>query len=273
MRATVSLRRAAGVKASLPTGRCLSATPMLLSLLAGMGNATAQGAEGVVFAGRVIDNWWGNPVEGAVVRLEETRRPDGSQIFGITDAGGDFRIPRVPLGPSRVSVSRLGYADLFQVLDIQADQFIDVVMIPKPVVLEGIDVYVDRLESRLRGVPYLTDRYVETELRSSPDLNLAEFLDSRAGFEFVPCFEDNSGAGLFRQARNCLRLRGAMPRRPSIYIDDAPAFGGVPELAGFPATQIYRVEVIRGCGQIRVYTRAYVEGVVTTPRPLIPILC
>ena len=255
----------------MPTSSRLAA--LLWATFVGATHAGAQEAGGVVFAGHVIDSWWGEPVEGAVVRLEETIRRDGSRIFGVTDAEGRFRIAGVPPGPSRVSVSRMGYADIFQVLDIQAGQNTEVVIIPKPVVLEGIEVYVDRLESRLRGLSYLTDRYVETELRASPDLNLAEFLDSRPGFEFVPCFEDQSGTGVFRQARNCVRLRGTVPQRPRIFIDDAPAFGGVPELASYPSAQIYRVEVIRGCGQIRVYTRTYVEGTVTSPRPLIPILC
>ncbi len=252
----------------MPTSSRLAVA--LLAAFAGTISATGQEA-GVLFSGRVIDSWWERPVEGAVVRLEETIRRDGSRILGVTDAEGRFRISGVPPGPSRVSVSRMGYADLFQVMDIQPGPEVEVVIFPKPVVLEGIEVYVDRLESRLRGLAHLTDRYIETELRSSPDLNLAEFLDSRPGFEFVPCFEDQSGTGVFRQPRNCVRLRGR-PAQPRIFIDDAPAFGGVPELASYPAAQIYRVEVIRGCAQIRVYTRTYVEVTVEHPRPLIPIV-
>ncbi len=227
----------------------------------------------VTFQGQVIDTYWGEPVEGAVVRLEGTRRPDGSLILGATDESGNFSIAEVPPGPSQVSVSRIGYADLIQVLDIREGQFIEVAVIPKPVVLEGIEVYVDRLETRIRELPYLTNTYSEVALKFAPDLSVAQYLDSQPGFEFVPCFEDYSGTGLFTQRRNCMRGRGATPQRPRIFIDDAPAFGGVPELASLPTTAIYRVEVIRGCGQIRIYTNTYVEGTVTRPRPLTPIVC
>lgn len=239
----------------------------------GGGEAAAQGGAFVTFAGQVIDTYWGAPVQGAVVRLTATIREDGSPIVGVTDAQGRFSIPAVPEGPSQVLVSRIGYADLVQVLDIRLDQFIEVVMIPKPVVLEGIEVYVDRLETRLRELPYITSTYEEIALRSAPDLNVADYLHSQPSFEFVPCFEGNTQSGIFGQRLDCIRTRGTMPQRPRVFIDDAPAFGGVGELGTIPTSAVYRVEVIRGCGQIRVYTNTYVEGTVVQPRPLIPIIC
>ncbi len=242
-------------------------------VLGGAVVAAGQTGSGVAFQGKVIDTYWGEPVEGAVVQLTETLRPDGTRIIGITDAEGLFRFVGVPPGPSRVSVTRIGYADLFQILDIQDDQFIDVVLIPKPVVLEGIEVYVDRLETRLRELPYVTNTWGEVDLRSAPDLNIADYLHGQPAFEFVPCFEDMSGTRLFGQRLNCIRTRGTMPQRPGIFIDDAPAFGGVEQLSAIPTTEVYRVEVIRGCGQIRVYTNTYVEGTAVHGRPLLPIVC
>ena len=237
------------------------------------GEAAAQGGALVAFQGRIIDTYWGAPVEGAVVRLVETVRQDGTPIVGVADAEGRFSIPAVPEGPSEVRVSRIGYADLVQVLDIRADQFVEVVLIPKPVVLEGIEVYVDRLETRLRELPYVTNTYGEVALRSAPDLNVADYLHSQPAFEFVPCFEGNAGTSIFGRPLDCMRTRGTTPQRPRVFIDDAPAFGGVGELSTIPTSAVYRVEVIRGCGQIRVYTNAYVEGTVVQPRPLIPIVC
>lgn len=241
---------------------------------AGVAGQVPESLAPVTFTGRVIDTYWGDPVVDALVRIDGTIRPDGSQIWGLTRDDGTFVIPNVPPGPSRVTVSRLGYADLVQVLDIRADQFVEVVVIPKPVVLEGIEVYVDRLESRVRQLPYAVSTFDEVALKLSPTLDVATYLDQSPGIEFVPCFENNSGAGAFQQRRDCMRARGTQPRRPQIFIDDAPAFGGLPELATIPTSEVYRVELIRGCGQIRVYTSHYVERVVAQrPRPLIPILC
>lgn len=227
----------------------------------------------VTFAGEVVDTYRGQPVEGAVVRLEGTRRLDGSIILGLTDATGRFSIADVPPGPSPVLVSRLGYADLIQVLDIREGQYIEIAVIPKPIVLEGIEVYVDRLTTRLRELPYLTNTYGEEALRFAPDFNVAQFLHSQPAFEFVPCFEDLSTTSPFTQRRDCMRTRGTTPQRPRVFVDDAPAFGGVQELATLPTSEVYRVEVIRGCGQIRVYTITYVEGIAVRPQPLIPIVC
>ena len=239
------------------------------------GVSAQEGAPaGVSFTGKVIDTYRGGPVEGAVLRLRGMMRPDSTVIVGVSDATGRFRIERVPPGPSEVLVTRIGYADLVQVLDIQADRFVEVAVIPKPVVLEGIEVYVDRLEARVRSLPHIVDTYREAALRAAPDLNVARYLDSRPGLAFVPCFEGAaSAAGAVRPARECMRTRGTLVQRPRIFIDDAPAFGGLQELATLPTTEVYRVEVIRGCAQIRIYTVTHTEETAVRRRPLVPIIC
>ena len=237
------------------------------------GVAEAQVGRPVSFQGQVTDTYWGAPVPGAIVRITGKVRANGSAIAGFTDEEGRFSIDEVPVGLSRVLVSRIGYADLVQVLDIQEGQFVEVVVIPKPVVLEGIEVYVDRLQTRLRALPYTANVFDETALKLSPTLNVADYLDSQPGFEFVPCFTGGSPTGVYTQRRDCMRTRGTTPQRPRIFIDDAPAMGGVRELATLPTMGMYRVEVIRGCGQIRVYTTSYVEGTATRGFPLLPIIC
>lgn len=236
--------------------------------------ASAQAAPApVLLSGQVVDTWLGKPVAGALILLPGTRRRDGSAITGATDWQGRFAIEGVPPGPSHVRVSRLGYVDLAQTLDIQAGQDVEIAVVPKPVLLEGIEVYVDRLAERIAELPYMASTFAEAAIRLAPDLDVASFLDSQPGFEFVPCFDMGSDAGLFTRSRDCIRTRGAVVQRPRIYVDDAPAFGGVRELATLPATETYRIEVVRGCAQIRVYTVSYVEGAVARPGALVPIVC
>ena len=237
------------------------------------GVANAQVGSPVTFRGQVTDTYWGAPVPGAIVRVTGTLRANGSAIAGFTDDEGRFSIEDVPAGPGRVLVTRIGYADLVQVLDIQEGQFVEVVVLPKPVVLEGIEVYVDRLQTRLRALPYTANVFDETALKLSPTLNVADYLDSQPGFEFVPCFAGGSPTGVYTRRRDCIRTRGTTPQRPRIFINDAPAMGGVRELATLPTMGMYRVEVIRGCGQIRVYTSSYVEGTASRGYPLLPIIC
>lgn len=257
-------------------GRSFAAAALaVLWALAEAGAAPGQNADqaGVGFAGKVVDTYQGAPVAGAVVQLPEARRADGSAFAAVTDDGGRFVIEDAPAGPNAVEISRIGYAPLVQVLDIQDGQFVEAALIPKPVVLEGIEVYVDRLESRLRSLPFGASTFDETALRFAPDLNVADYLASQPGFEFVPCFQGSSDGALFTRRRDCIRTRGTTPQRPRVFLDDAPAFGGVQELATLPTTEIYRVEVIRGCGQIRVYTLSYAEGRASRQRPLLPIVC
>ncbi len=255
--------------------RLLAASALALAALAPLAGETAgqAAASPVVFSGRVIDTWQGEPVPGAVIVLTETRRRDGSAIMGVTDDEGRFAISDVPPGPSHVRVSRLGYVDLTQVLDIQAGQDVEVAVVPKPVLLEGIEVYVDRLADRIAVLPYMASTFTEAEIKLAPDLDVASYLNSQPGFEFVSCFDRGPETGLFTRPRDCIRTRGAIVQRPRIYVDDAPAFGGVRELATLPSTETYRIEVIRGCAQIRVYTISYVEGAATRPGALVPIIC
>lgn len=249
-----------------------------LALLSAAASARATaagqdaGVAGVGLVGQVVDTFRGDPVVGAVVSLPETRRADGSAFAAVTNEAGRFSISGVPPGPNRVEISRIGYAPLIQVLDIQEGQVVEAALIPKPLVLEGIEVYVDRLESRLRSLPFAAATFDETALRFAPDLNVADYLGSQPGFEFVPCFQGSEG-GLFNRRRDCIRTRGTTPQQPRVFVDDAPAFGGVQELVTLPTTEIYRVEVIRGCGQIRVYTLSYAEGRASRQRPLLPIVC
>ena len=258
----------------------LLASASLALALAGVGVAPAPceaAAQAVVspvlFGGRVIDTWLGEPVPGALIVLDGTRRRDGSAVAGVTDDLGRFEIPNVPPGPSHVRISRLGYVDLAQVFDVQAGQNVEIAVVPKPVLLEGIEVYVDRLAERIAELPYMASTFTETAIGLAPDLDVASYLDSQPGFEFVPCFDRGLNAGVFTRPRDCIRTRGAVVQRPRIYVDDAPAFGGVRELATLPTTETYRIEVIRGCAQIRVYTVSHVEGVAARPGALTPIVC
>ena len=139
--------------------------------------------------------------------------------------------------------------------------------------LKGIEVYVDRLQNRLRALPFATNVFNEVTLGMSPSLNVAQYLDSQPGFEFVPCFTGGSSTGGLHPAPRLHAYARHRAARPRIFIDDAPAFGGVRELATLPTMEMYRVEVIRGCAQIRVYTKSHVKGTAVRGHALLPIIC
>ena len=76
-------------------------------------NARAQ--RGCVFAGSVLDNATGEPVEFATVILERTEQ------WGVADLQGKFSINNVPPGKNTVTISCLGYASWTKEIQITKD--------------------------------------------------------------------------------------------------------------------------------------------------------
>lgn len=221
---------------------------------------TLSGYGGVVFAGRVIDTYWTEPVVNAVVLIEATGQ------WALTDPEGEFRIPGVAPGFYHVVVSRIGFADLAQTVDIKGGEFIEVAMLPKPVVLDGIEVTIDALESRARELPYLVTAFTDVQLQVT-GLDAASFLQTQPAINFVPCFDGQT------RLNECVRARGPLPRRVRVFIDDMPTPSGITLMGEIPAREFYRIEFVRGCGMIRAYTKMFMENLAQHPRPLLPIIC
>ena len=103
----------------------------------------------VAFAGRVTDAATGKPLIGAVVSVPDSRRD------ALTDREGSFRIGGLSAGTYTVEVSDLGYNDLKAEVELTSTgEPVSLSLAPDPVLLEGITVSVDRLESRRRTSPY-----------------------------------------------------------------------------------------------------------------------
>ncbi|MCH7563075.1 MAG: hypothetical protein IH968_04540 [Gemmatimonadetes bacterium] len=69
----------------------------------------------------------------------------------------------------------------------------------------------------------------------------------------------------------CTVVRGR--QRPVVlYIDDALERGGLDQLAIFRPQDLQPMEIIRGCGTVRAYTRRFVEDLARGKVRLIPSL-
>lgn len=86
---------------------------LLIGIILLCTNARAQ--KGCVFAGSVLDNATGEPVEFATVILE------GTEQWGVADLQGKFSINNVPPGKNTVTVSCLGYASWTKEIQITKD--------------------------------------------------------------------------------------------------------------------------------------------------------
>ncbi len=217
-------------------------------------------------SGQVIEFETGTPVGQVLIEVLGT--PGGV----LSDSFGRFVLPPETSGRVRLNASRLGYVDVVRELDLGGDAFLTITMRPKPVLIEGIRVRLDRLERRSRSTPYSSTAFVERELRMSPAWDAADFIARRdPSFRLVPC----QGEPFFDRQLfpgNCVLSRGRAATL-QVFVDEWETVGGLEELRSYSVRDLYRVELYRSCAQIWVYTRWFMEDVARARSALRPIVC
>ncbi len=233
------------------------------------------GTEPGRLVGRVSDTRSGTPLQGARVRIEEVR------LDGLTNDEGRFVFARVPPGRHAVEFSNLGYATRVDTIDVVAGLTSDaqVAMAVDPVLLEPIEVVVERREVALESVGF----YRRREYASGGDFIDRQTIEDQNPVEMVDIFRRINGvefrlADPLNPSTRAIILRGGKrespPCYPSVYLDgimihragDNPAMLNqlvVPD-------QIAGIEVYQGgasmpleyggtnasCGAVVVWTRS-----------------
>lgn len=236
-------------------------------LLAGLGcliGHTGLSAQGVAIAptfdigGFVLEAGSDRAVQGALIRVPDL----GVQV--VSDSSGVFVLRDVEPRPYEIEVSVMGYADLSQEVALTPDGVLDIRLLPQPAVLEGLTVAVNRLESRIRAVPYLIRVAEGAELQVTGARNAAEFLTHNMRAVPTPC-----GVRVIGYP-NCLLVRGrARPFR--LYVDENPMPAGLEWLDTYRVHELERIEFIPQLGQVRLYTKGYIERLAERGRTLEPI--
>lgn len=216
----------------------------LASMLLGAGilwtaAASGPGADTVTVRGRVTDAFTYQPIAYATVVVGDADRR------ALTDRAGVFVLRGMEPGVHLFEVSRLGYEPYDVILTVQPGVPLHIELHPEPVALEAIVATVDRLEERTRRIPYNVYAWGEAELVDYGHPNLAAFLDEKSWLE---CIGDG-----------CNTLVGGRRRAPMLFIDEIERHWDY--LATLRTDQLYRVEFVRNCPMVRVYTRAFMERV------------
>lgn len=221
----------------------------------------------VVIHGVVSDALTGAGLEGVRVRISDMRRGT------LTDSTGAFVFDEVPVGGQVLTIEHYGFEGVEVVTRVVAEDMpsLEIELNPRPVMLDGIGVVTDRLEemeSRLRSRRRATATSVRAmdleRLTRSPARDMIEFLQLESFVGFSPC-----GGRMLSSL--CVFRRGRWTR-PSVYIDEAPAIGGLDQLATYRPSDLYLVEVYSNGLQIRAYTHNFMERMARRPMALIPIM-
>jgi hypothetical protein len=199
-----------------------------------------------IFHGVVLDLDSGTPVERAQVYLPE------QNIGFLTRADGRFRIPDIPSGSHEVEIQRIGYTETRFWVDFQ-DPFppMEFQLLADPVILEGFEVVADRFERRRRGAATSIRVFGEEQLLTSAAHDVADLVTRHMGMMISRC------PSHIREPW-CVHSRGR-PFPPSVYIDEAPAIGGIDQLMMYRPHEFHMVEVYGGGRHIRAYTHRFME--------------
>ncbi len=257
-------------------GTILKAVRSLAPILVTTGLATGPGShvaaqvpeeapDRVLVLGLVLDGSNEDRVPGALVRFEE------AGVVVRSDERGEFHLPAFPAGEHTVVANHWGYLPQEVSAEVADNVLLVLRLDPDPIVLEAIDVSVERssvtyrIQLRARSMGRSFRALDRERLLLTSASNAMEALQNRYGIRWLPCADDEPGD------QNCLLSRGR-PLRPVVFLDDVRLTGGLGVLEHLAPHQLHRVEYFPSpVNQLRVYTPSYVDWLARAGLTLPPI--
>lgn len=224
---------------------------VLAVLLLGGPSLAAQGSARVVVRGQVSEVDSGPPVPGVLVEVASIG------VRAMADSAGRFAM-RLPAGTHVFTFSRLGYASLREEVEVQDGDQLNVALLRRPVVLEGLQVSADLMEQRRHRV------VAASRVLNRDQITIGGYTNAKqaALYRFGLALGCGGSCAVVRGRRQGLR----------VYINDWRAQGGLEELSTYPTSLIYRMEWFPSAAMLRAYTLSYAENVGRDGRPLDPIV-
>ncbi|MGD2123739.1 MAG: carboxypeptidase-like regulatory domain-containing protein [Gemmatimonadota bacterium] len=230
-----------------------------LTLLAGA--HPAEGQDGVLIRGTVLDAQTGDPVPGAFVA------PVGSARGTVSDSAGAFVIGLEPADSYHLQVRRLGYTEAQ--LRVGFDEVampLTVQLSPNPLELEGLTVLAESLARRRVGPFGVADVLDREDLLASPEssgyqflLRVLPFVEKCNMESDALCMVGRMSMGEKRQVQVCLDDR----RVPPDFMESL--------LAPVDPRGLYLVEAYTRVGEVRMYTPGYIKRLIAQEGSLPPL--
>ena len=217
-----------------------------------LGSAQTPG----LLRGHLLDTSTLGPVYGAYVSIESADRGV------LSDSTGFFSLP-VPIADRYVlHVRQLGYRDVTLTVDRDAASKplllrLDV----DPLELEELQVLVERFQDRRRGPFGAVDVLEQADLLHAPDGAASDLVRRIVPFA-RPCSNDTEDL--------CVNAQGQIEPLV-ICVDERRVAEQTSELEHLDPRGLYMVEVFRRGGQVRIYTRGYVERLIASGAELSPL--
>lgn len=264
---------AAGVRRALVSTRGALGT-VLVALVAsitapqrGVAQDTIPQPATFTLTGQIVDAVNESPVISAVIKVPSLRR------YVFSDTSGRFRFPDFPEGTWEIVVEMLGYHTLDGSVTVAEGNGLILRLEPDPIALEGLRVRsrAERLLSQRRlTIPYrVTTISTETFARSiSPDPTAIFRRNARS--QIIPCPETEADAEE-QMTPGCFRRRGRS-QEINVYLDEGRMESGMVELALFPKEDIHSMDWIPEMGELRIYTRHFIERLDSTNLSLSPLV-
>ena len=201
--------------------------------------------------GRVVSES-GKNLQGAQVQLK------GLKLGAVVQETGHYHIHNIPAGECEITVSLTGYNSATRKINVLAGKVVELNFVLKQTIfeLDQITITGTRTERLLRDVP------VRTEIITS------EEIESKGAVNFYEALEGIPGIRVEQQCSYCnfstVRMQGLESGHVQVLIDGKPTFSGLPGVYGLqqiPASNIDRIEVVKGAGSA-LYGSSAIAGVI-----------
>lgn len=213
-------------------------------------------------AGQIVDALNEQPVISAVIKVPELRR------YVFSDVNGRFRFPDFPEGSWVIVVEMLGYETLEGSATVSEGNGLLLRLNPDPIVLEGLRVRSRAdglLDRRRRRYPFRVTTISPRTISEAINPDPAAIFRRNANSITTSCL-DRAG---FLTLGACYIRRGR-EARVRVFLDEGELMGGMSELSMFPARDVHSMDWLKDIGELRVYTKWFIERLNTTRTRLAP---
>ncbi|MYB06676.1 MAG: carboxypeptidase-like regulatory domain-containing protein [Gemmatimonadetes bacterium] len=244
----------------------------LVAALLGVGpvalpRAAAQDVPTFILTGQILDALNAAPVVSAVIKVPELRR------YAFSDVNGRFSFAAFPQGTWDIVVEMLGYHTLDGSVSVAEGNGLLLRLNPDPVALEELRVRTrsERLLSdRRRRIPYRVTTISTGIFANSINPDPTAIFRRNSRSYILPCAETAEDAGE-QMAPSCYWRRGR-PAKITVFLDEGRLESGMVELAMLPKEDIHSMDWIPEMGELRIYTRHFIERLDNTRISLSPLV-